>query len=181
MIRDLRDIQDRADSTLRGLEGERKKIEELERTMMILQKTDKERYLLEDEKKDLMKRITELEETLQDFSLLIDIGEPIGVRENWLISACALSLIEIMVNKKLEEYGCKKDGEFRKRLNRLADIMKKEEEKEISKIIINVFYDMRNRVLHGGETPTSDERRKIVGHVEELANELWKKEKKSMK
>jgi hypothetical protein len=97
----------------------------------------------------------------------------IEVDENWMISVCALSLIEIMVNKKLDQLGEKREGDFRKRLNRLVEQAKRKEGKEVGNIVTDIFYVARNKILHGGEVPTRDERRKIIDFVRELATKLW--------
>ncbi|MBU7026371.1 MAG: hypothetical protein HXS48_05465 [Theionarchaea archaeon] len=173
LIENLQSILHKAESGLQDLGKERSRVEKISETLSVLQRMAGERDRLETEKEKLTLRIARLEEVSRDFSHLINIGNTIGVDENWIISACALSLIEVMVNKKLDELGEKKEGDFRKRLNRLVEQVKKKEGREVGKIMLDIFYSARNKVLHGGGVPTEDEKRKIVDFVGELADKLW--------
>jgi hypothetical protein len=104
---------------------------------------------------------------------LIPILDEWGLSINWAIGASALALIEVMVNKKLEELKLGTDGEFRTRYARLLS-KAKEKGVQLPNLLADPFYQARNRLLHGGKEPTSEEIKLILDYLNTLSASLKK-------
>jgi len=102
---------------------------------------------------------------LQDLGL-IQTGQPfgklsaflavLGLTNNWAIAASALCLLEILVNRKLKAMGLDNSGDFEKRVKRL-DSEAKKKGATIPNLLAPAFYNVRNKVVHGGEEPMPKE------------------------
>jgi hypothetical protein len=108
-----------------------------------------------------------------DLSQLHSILDEWGLSTNWAIGASALALIEVMVNKKLEELKLRKDGDFRTRYNRLLS-KAKEKGIQLPDLLADPFYQARNKLLHGGKEPTAEELKLILEYLNTLSASLKK-------
>lgn len=75
---------------------------------------------------------------------------------NWAVGASALALIEVMVNKRLEELGLDREGSFENRFGRLS-AKAKEKGIQLPDLLASPFYKARSKVVHEGKEPTSEE------------------------
>lgn len=75
---------------------------------------------------------------------------------NWAVGVSALALMEVTVNKKLEELGLKRDGSFETRFKRLSS-KAKEKRTRLPDLLASPFYKARNKVIHEGKEPTPEE------------------------
>jgi len=94
--------------------------------------------------------------------------------ENWAVAACYLSAMEIMVNKKLQEYGLETGKGFKDSYERLLGILK-EKDVEISELesrLPKVFWEVRNKVVHEGYSPNADELETIVTYVDKVLSTI---------
>jgi hypothetical protein len=104
---------------------------------------------------------------------LIPILDEWGLSTNWAIGASALALIEVIVNKKLEELKLEKDGNFETRFNRLLP-KAKEKGIQLPDLLADPFYKARSKLLHGGKEPTPEELTLILGYLNTLSASLKK-------
>jgi len=93
---------------------------------------------------------------------------------NWAVAACYLTAIEIMVNRKLEELGLERGTSFRDNYNKLLKKFKEQnvEISELEKRLPTVFWDVRNKVIHGGYSPAYTELGTITTYVEKVLGTL---------
>jgi len=106
------------------------------------------------------------------FSLMPLLKE-LGLSIRWVIGAAALALIEILVNRKLEELGLKTDGSFKQRVKRLSAIAEQKGVK-IPNLLAKPFYDARSKVIHRGVEPSETEIKIIIEYLQHLAGSLKK-------
>ncbi|MHA1665122.1 MAG: hypothetical protein ACTSVW_04755 [Candidatus Njordarchaeales archaeon] len=92
---------------------------------------------------------------------------------NWVVSAIALCLLEILVNKKLKELGAETKGSFEDRTKRLYNIMKRKGT-EIPQLMTSALYNVRNKVVHVGIEPTAEEIKMIMNHLTTLFKKLYR-------
>ncbi len=87
--------------------------------------------------------------------------EASGLTAKWALSATALSMIEVITNKKLTQLNLDSTGEFDKRLNRLKAALRPSGI-EIPDLLLSGLYKVRSKVIHEGREPTSEELAQIL-------------------
>jgi hypothetical protein len=99
----------------------------------------------------------------------------LGIDEDWVISLCALNLVEAGVNKKLDDLGENPEGSFNDRLNKLCTIIREKERKEVPSLLIGAFYSVRSKLDHAGlkYKPSPKEAATIVTQVLEFLDILF--------
>jgi len=90
---------------------------------------------------------------------------------NWAVGASALALIEVMVNKKLEELGLDRGGSFEDRFGRLST-KAKEKGIQLPDLLAGPFYKARSKVVHEGKEPTPEELEIIFKYLTFCSNSL---------
>mgnify|MGYP000471631562 CR=1 FL=1 len=100
---------------------------------------------------------------------ILPILAEVGLTENWAVAACALTLMEVLLNRKLEEMGLSTNGNFNKRLRRLSSRTK---EVNLPELLTSAFYDVRSKVIHGGKEPTPEELELIIHHLANFTAKL---------
>lgn len=90
--------------------------------------------------------------------------------ENWSIAVCYLTAMEIAVKNKLKELGLKPTGEFKKDYETLLANLKDKgiELSELEKQLPKIFWDIRNKVVHEGYSPSSEELEIITSYIEKI-------------
>lgn len=96
----------------------------------------------------------------------------LGLSPNWVTAASALCLLEVMVNKKLEEFGGDISGKFEQRVNRLRNLMQ-ERGTRIPELLPTALYDIRSKVIHAGKEPTPDELEQILKFLSNFSKQIW--------
>lgn len=104
---------------------------------------------------------------------LLPILHEWGISINWAVGAAALALIEVIVNKKLEELKMSTSGDFRARYNSLVSVARTKGI-QLPDLLTDVFYQARNKVLHGGKEPTPEELNLILKYLSTLSESLKK-------
>ncbi len=92
---------------------------------------------------------------------------------NWAVGASALALIEVAVNKKLEELGLDRDGSFETRFKRLSS-KAKEKQMRLPDLLVSPFYKARSKVIHEGKEPTPEELEIIIRYLTLCSSSLKK-------
>lgn len=107
------------------------------------------------------------------FNLLMPILTRLKLSQNWAIAAAALCSLEVLVNKKLRGCNLSVGGNFKERVKRLG---KYAEQKKIQlpDLLVGGFWDARQKVVHEGREPTSEDIKIIVGYIMKYANEMDK-------
>jgi len=108
----------------------------------------------------------------QPLAPLLPLLREWGLSLNWAVAASALALIEVMINKKLEELGLDTSGSFNDRVKRLEAEAKRRGAKEFPNLLAGPFYNARNKVIHAGKEPTVDELKLIIDYLNLLSKEL---------
>jgi len=115
-------------------------------------------------------------ETLNLQQELIKKAEKIlPINEDWIICVSALMLVEAVVNKKLEELGESIKGSFKERYERLVDVVRQKEKRELPRLLPRLIYEgLRHLAAHGGHKfqPTPDEAKSIVGNIILVISEI---------
>jgi hypothetical protein len=90
--------------------------------------------------------------------------------ENWSVAICYLTAMEIMVKNKLKEVGLEPVKEFKNNYQMLLAKLKDKNIKvsELEKQLPNIFWDIRNKVVHEGYSPTSEELEIITKYIERI-------------
>jgi len=90
--------------------------------------------------------------------------------ENWSIAVCYLTAMEIAVKNKLKELGLMPTGEFKKDYEKLLANLKDKgiEVSELEKQLPKIFWDIRNKVVHEGYSPSFEELEIITKYIEKL-------------
>ena len=139
--------------------------------------------------KDVKERISRLVENLEaDLSTIeVKLGMKYGLpkisefiatfpqfTDNWAVAACYLTAIEIVVNRKLEELGLERGTGFKDNYDKLLEKLKEQnvEMSELEKRLPSVFWDIRNKVIHSGYSPTHNEVETITTHIEKVLGAL---------
>lgn len=89
--------------------------------------------------------------------------------DNWVVAVCYLSAMEIMVKNKLKEL--KLDiKEFKDNYEKLLQKLKERglEISELERRLPTIFWDIRNKVIHEGYSPSSDELEVITKYIEKV-------------
>ena len=94
--------------------------------------------------------------------------------ENWAISVCFLSALEIFVKKGLKEFGEKIEKEFK---TNWRNLLRKLEEQgadigSLQSALPEVFWKIRHKVIHEGYSPKDDELRIIEDSVRNLLSTI---------
>jgi len=95
----------------------------------------------------------------------------LGLDENWLVSICYLSAMEIIVNKKQKELNIKVEKDsFEARFKALLKNLESKGIKisELEKELPPTFWKIRNQVVHEGYSPTQDELDLIIPWVKKI-------------
>lgn len=87
-----------------------------------------------------------------------------GLNDIWACAACYLASLEVAVNKgynklKLKDQNSDREKSFKYKLDKITKYLKQKgvEITKIEKNLVSVFYDYRNKVLHGGYIPNDEE------------------------
>ena len=90
--------------------------------------------------------------------------------ENWSIAVCYLTAMEIAVKNKLKELGLMPTGEFKKDYEKLLANLKEKgiEVSELEKQLPKIFWEIRNKVVHEGYSPSFEELEIITKYIEKL-------------
>jgi len=90
--------------------------------------------------------------------------------DNWAVATVYLSAIEIAVKRALAERGEEIEKEFRKNVEKLIDILKKEGKPigSLDEVLPSAFWDLRNKVVHEGRSPTDEELRMVIAFVKKF-------------
>ncbi len=172
----LKEIQPESTNMIPVIETEKVKIEELKIgfQMMyavcipfILDYSQQFKELL-----DMVRTFLPSNPQSQDFlSAHRDLIFALGLGEEWASAALFLSLLEIMFNEKLVQLGEPRDKvndmSFQ---NKVKNLSSKASANgiQIDSLFAESFYKIRNRVLHEGRSPTSDELQSISDFVHKL-------------
>jgi len=116
--------------------------------------------------------------TVSDFaSILGKVKEFIGIDETTCMCISSLSLFEIAINKKLADFGEKPEGEFGRRYERLVEVVRKKEQKELPTVLPEAMYKARSILLHGAheKIPTRQESEQIMKWIEGFMMKLFEK------
>ncbi len=105
--------------------------------------------------------------------VLNPIMSELGLSVNWAVGALALTLIEIVVNKKLKELGLDTEGSFDKKVRRISEFARKFGV-NVPDLLARPFYDARSKVIHWGVEPTSEELELIISYLRSLMMSLKK-------
>ena len=122
-----------------------------------------------------LKSATEVVDTVHAGRLgleLPSILEKLGLSDRWRIATSALAAFEVMVNRKLEQMKLSTDGDYDKRISRLADALKKQGI-PFDAIMISSFRTARVKVLHVGKDPTEDELADIIKYLKKAVHTLF--------
>ena len=92
----------------------------------------------------------------EPFSKLSPILGRLGLSSKWAIAASTLCLLEVLVNRILENQKMSTDGRFEDRVSRLSS-KARERGIEIPDLLAPAFYRVRHKIIHGGKEPTSEE------------------------
>jgi hypothetical protein len=78
--------------------------------------------------------------------------------------------MEIMVKDKLKELQLEVAGEFKNNYKMLLEKLKNRniEVSELEKQLPNIFWDIRNKVVHEGSSPTPEELEIITKYIEKI-------------
>ena len=143
---------------------------------------------------DLEVSINKFEHILDLKSGIIKISEFLSAfpqfTENWSIAVCYLTAMEIVVKNKLKELGLMPTGEFKKDAvenkpkeqeqeptrgfkKHYEDLLKYLKNKgievsELEKQLPKIFWDIRNKVVHEGYSPSFEELEIITKYIEKL-------------
>jgi len=98
--------------------------------------------------------------------------EKLGLSKSWEVASSALAAFEVMVNRKLEQMKLSTDGDYDKRISRLADALKNKGI-PFDAIMISSFRTARVKVLHGGKDPTETELGDIIKYLKTATNTLF--------
>lgn len=150
-----------------------------------LGKIKQENVTLKADKKLLTEQLTVMQKSLtkilegKPFSRLFDLLEkarPLKIDENWVSAICALNLLEISVNKKLEDLGNSTEGSFNTRYERLTAACKAKEKRDIRRLLPTPLYNARSKMDHAGHKykPTPQETEMIVKYVSDFISELFR-------
>lgn len=87
-----------------------------------------------------------------------------GLNDIWACAACYLASLEVAVNKgynklKQKDQNSDKEKSFKYKLDKITKYLKQRGVviTKIEKNLVSIFYDYRNKVLHGGYIPNDDE------------------------
>jgi len=100
-------------------------------------------------------------------SKLLGIANRWGMSERWAVATCYLTALEIIVNKKLKELGVQHEqlgSTFKDRFRQLVQALSNKGISigELEKRLPEAFWELRNKVIHGGYEPNEDELSTIV-------------------
>ena len=91
--------------------------------------------------------------TVAKVSELIGAVSRWGMGERWAVATCYLTALEVVVNRKLKELSIESgDKPFKERFRQLVEALSQKgiDLGELEKRLPEVFWDLRNRVVHGG-------------------------------
>lgn len=110
-------------------------------------------------------------------SIMGKIKKFVGIDETACMCIFSLSLLEIAINKKLNDLGETTKGDFDKRYGKLVEVAKRKERKKLPAVLPKTMYKARSLLLHGGHKiiPPREESEQIVNWVEEFMKKLFEK------
>jgi hypothetical protein len=90
--------------------------------------------------------------------------------ENWSVAICYLTAMEIIVKGKLKELQSEITQEFKNNYKMLLEKLQVKNIKvsELEKQLPNIFWDIRNKVVHEGYSPTPEELEIITNYIERI-------------
>jgi hypothetical protein len=112
-----------------------------------------------------------------ELNSLLEKARRVGLEtdETWVLALCSSNLIEEVVNKKLEELNGKVEGDFKNRYNKLCELVKSKEGRDISRLLPLALYNgVRNKLDHA--TPnkvTPKEAKDISEFVRKFIDEIF--------
>jgi len=131
----------------------------------------------------------DISSTLSSIHQLLDI--PFGLKHlasliekhkfdsNWIVAVAYLAAMEIAVNKKIGELRVSvKSEDSKDHFKNRVDALLKELEKrgvqlgELEKLLPPVFWNLRNKVIHVGYTPSDEELQIVVTTVDKFLEKL---------
>lgn len=105
---------------------------------------------------------------------LIPLIEKYGVSINWIVAITYLSKMEVVVNDALKRLGVDVEGGFKERVNALLKELEKRGVRfgELEKLLTSTFWDLRNKVVHGGYTPNDEELQIVISTVDNFLRKI---------
>jgi len=94
--------------------------------------------------------------------------------ENWAIATVYLSAMEIAVKNALKRRGIEVKKEFRENVRRLIGTLRNEgiEVQSLEELLPSAFWEIRNRVVHEGHSPSNEELKIIVEYVKKFMEKI---------
>jgi hypothetical protein len=148
----------------------------------VISRLDSPEYYKDREVKESIARLVEnLEAELRIFELKLNLKQGVSkiseflttfprFTENWSVAICYLTAMEIMVKEKLKELGLEISEEFKNNYKKLLEKLKERNVKVsgLEEQLPSVFWNIRNKVVHEGYSPNSEELEIITKYVENI-------------
>jgi hypothetical protein len=148
----------------------------------IISMLDSPKYYKDGEVKEKISRLIEILETMiTKLELKLNLKQGVykiseflatfpQFTENWAVALCYLTSMEVMVKNKLKKLGLEIENEFKKNYEKVLKKLKEEgiQVSELEKRLPPTFWEIRNKVVHEGYSPTSDELETIIKYVEKV-------------
>jgi hypothetical protein len=148
----------------------------------VISSLDSPEYYKDKEVKEKIARLVEsLEAGLNTFERKLNLKQGVSkiseflttfpqFTENWSVAICYLTAMEIIVKDKLKELQLEIDEEFKNNYKKLLEKLKNKniEVSELEKRLPNIFWDIRNKVVHEGYSPTPEELEIITKYIERI-------------
>lgn len=161
---------------------------ESEISLVISMLDSPEHYKDKEVKESISHLVESLEAELNTLEVKLDLKQGVSkvskflttfpqFTENWAVAICYLTAMEIMVKNKLKELRLDaeefKDNEVKGFKDNYEKLLEKLKEKdiqvsELEKQLPKIFWDIRNRVVHEGYSPASNELEVITTYVEKI-------------
>ena len=128
--------------------------------------------------KELEMKIVIIEDELGKNSELLLLAEFTSLfpsfTQNWSVATVYLTAMEISVKKKLAGKGEKVKDTFKENFRQLIACLKEDkiEISELEKALPSLFWDIRNKVIHEGYSPTDEELKLIREYIVKLLEKL---------
>jgi len=94
--------------------------------------------------------------------------------ESWAIATVYLSAMEVAVKRALRKRGVEVAREFRENVRNLINVLRSEgvEVQGLEELLPSTFWEMRNRVVHEGYSPSYEELKVIVEYVKKFIEKV---------
>jgi len=109
----------------------------------------------------------------------------LGLDENWMVAMVYLQSLEITVNKLMKELeiqaneGAGFKDKFRTLIRYLSEKAKIEELAILERILPEIFWDLRHKVVHAGYSPREDELNTIIRWTTKILEKLVEARRKA--